>query len=76
MHSHDGLAAHSHDEPVLLASSADGIPYHRPAGTGEAYYGPGDLYTFLATGDETANAYFQFEAVVPPKGGPPPHIHL
>ncbi len=52
-----------------------GRPFHRPAGTGPAFWGPGDLYTFLATGDETNNAYFQFEALVPPGGGPPPHIH-
>jgi quercetin dioxygenase-like cupin family protein len=52
-----------------------GKPFYRPAGTGPAVWGPGDLYTFLATGEETNNAYFQFEAIVPPGGGPPPHIH-
>jgi len=52
-----------------------GKPFYRAAGTGPAYWGPGDLYTFLATGDETGNAYFQFEALVPNGGGPPPHIH-
>ena len=50
-------------------------PFHRPAGSGAAYWGPGDLYTFLATGEETNGAYFQFEALIPPGGGPPPHIH-
>jgi len=50
-------------------------PIFRPAGTGPAVWGPGDLYTFLATGKETNNAFFQFEAVVPPGGGPPPHKH-
>lgn len=49
--------------------------FHRPAGSGAAYWGPGDLYTFLATGEETNGAYFQFEALIPPGGGPPPHIH-
>ena len=52
-----------------------GKAFHRPAGTGPAFWGPGDLYTFLVTGDETNNAYFQFEALVPSGGGPPPHIH-
>lgn len=52
-----------------------GKPIFRPAGTGPAVWGPGDLYTFLATGKETNNAFFQFEAVVPPGGGPPPHTH-
>jgi mannose-6-phosphate isomerase-like protein (cupin superfamily) len=50
--------------------------YHRPAGTGPAVWGPGDLYTYMATGKETNGAYFQFEAVIPAGGGPPPHIHL
>jgi mannose-6-phosphate isomerase-like protein (cupin superfamily) len=35
----------------------------------------GDLYRFLATGEETAGKYAMFEAIVPPGGGPPPHIH-
>ena len=37
--------------------------------------GPGDTYTFLATGAETDGAYFVMEGMVPPDGGPPPHIH-
>ena len=48
---------------------------HRPHGTGAAYWGPGDRYTFLVTGDETDGAYFVMEAWVPPGGGPGPHIH-
>jgi quercetin dioxygenase-like cupin family protein len=48
---------------------------HRAAGTGAAYWGPGDHYTFLVTGEETGGAYFAMEALVPPGGGPPPHIH-
>jgi len=40
-----------------------------------ARYGPGDLYRFLVTGAETGGAYFAMEAIVPPGGGPPPHIH-
>jgi quercetin dioxygenase-like cupin family protein len=35
----------------------------------------GDLYRFLATGDETDGKYAMFEAIVPPGGGPPPHTH-
>lgn len=50
-------------------------PIFRPTGTGPAVYGPGDLYTYMATGEETNNSFFQFEAVVPENGGPPPHIH-
>lgn len=46
-----------------------------PAETGQAYWGPGDMYTFLVTGDESGGSYFTMEALVPPGGGPPPHIH-
>jgi quercetin dioxygenase-like cupin family protein len=48
---------------------------HRPAATGPAYWGPGDHYTFLVTGEESGGAYFAMEAFVPAGGGPPPHIH-
>lgn len=48
---------------------------HRPAATGPAFWGPGDHYTFLVTGEESGGAYFAMEAVVAPGGGPPPHIH-
>jgi quercetin dioxygenase-like cupin family protein len=50
-------------------------PLHRPAQTGAMYWGPGDLYRFLVTGAESGGAYFAMEALVPPGGGPPPHIH-
>lgn len=35
----------------------------------------GDVYRFLATGDDTNGKYALWEAIVPPGGGPPPHIH-
>jgi quercetin dioxygenase-like cupin family protein len=35
----------------------------------------GDVYRFLATGDDTNGKYAMFEAIVPPGGGPPPHVH-
>jgi quercetin dioxygenase-like cupin family protein len=35
----------------------------------------GDIYRFLATGDETAGRYAMFEAIVLPGGGPPAHLH-
>ena len=35
----------------------------------------GDVYRFLATGAETDGKYAQFEAIVEPGGGPPPHVH-
>lgn len=35
----------------------------------------GDVYRFLAIGDETNGKYAMWEAIVLPGGGPPPHIH-
>ncbi len=44
------------------------------AGQGKKVAVAGDLYTFLAEGDDTSRGYAIWEAVVPPGGGPPPHI--
>jgi quercetin dioxygenase-like cupin family protein len=60
---------------TVMPTSAAGRLFHRPIATGPAYWGPGDHYTFLVTGDESGGAYFAMEALVPPGGGPPPHIH-
>jgi mannose-6-phosphate isomerase-like protein (cupin superfamily) len=35
----------------------------------------GDVYRFLAVGEDTDGRYALWEAVVPPGGGPPPHVH-
>jgi len=48
---------------------------HVFAKTGAAYWGPGELMTFLATGEETGGAFFMAEISVVPGGGTPPHIH-
>jgi mannose-6-phosphate isomerase-like protein (cupin superfamily) len=50
-------------------------PVFMPTGTAPAVWGPGDLYSLLATGKETNNTLFQFEAIVPEGGGPPAHVH-
>jgi quercetin dioxygenase-like cupin family protein len=55
--------------------NAHGELLHRPSDAGDTFWGPGDLYRFLVTGAETGGAYFAMEAVVPPGGGPPPHVH-
>src|SRR5206468_6689991 len=46
-----------------------------PEGAGAAYWGPGELMTFLITGAETGGAFFVSEISVAPGGGTPPHIH-
>jgi mannose-6-phosphate isomerase-like protein (cupin superfamily) len=35
----------------------------------------GDIYRFLATGEDTNGKYTLLEAIVPPGSGPPPHVH-
>lgn len=53
---------------------------HRPAsltapGQGRTIAVVGDVYRFLATGNDTNGKYAMWEAIVPPGGGPPPHVH-
>ncbi|BBO35371.1 cupin domain-containing protein [Lacipirellula parvula] len=48
--------------------------FRRPA-RGRTIAIVGDVYRFLATGAETGGTYASFEALVPPGGGPPPHVH-
>src|SRR6516162_9232290 len=47
----------------------------RQPGAGRTVAVVGDVYRFLATGEDTGGKYALFEAVVPPGGGPPPHVH-
>jgi quercetin dioxygenase-like cupin family protein len=35
----------------------------------------GDVYRFLATGEDTNSKYTLIEVLVSPGGGPPPHVH-
>jgi len=55
--------------------SDQNIARYVPADSGPSFWGPGDRYTFLITGAQSDGAYFIMEAIVPPEGGPPPHIH-
>jgi quercetin dioxygenase-like cupin family protein len=50
-------------------------PITRQPGEGRRIGVVGDVYRFLATGEETDGKYAMWEAIVPPGGGPPPHIH-
>src|SRR6266699_2146360 len=50
-------------------------PTIRPAGQGRTIAIVGDVYRFLATGDDTNGKYALMEAIVGPGGGPPPHVH-
>jgi quercetin dioxygenase-like cupin family protein len=50
-------------------------PTIRVPGQGRTVAVVGDVYRFLATGEETNGKYSLWEAIVTPGGGPPPHIH-
>lgn len=50
-------------------------PTVRHPGEGRTIGVVGDVYRFLATGDDTKGRYALIEACVPPGGGPPPHVH-
>jgi quercetin dioxygenase-like cupin family protein/catechol 2,3-dioxygenase-like lactoylglutathione lyase family enzyme len=73
----------THPQALPAAGRANGTATlkHRnqvryvPAETGPAYWGPGDQITFLITGEDTGGAFFMAEVLVPPDGGPGPHIH-
>jgi quercetin dioxygenase-like cupin family protein len=47
----------------------------RKPGEGRTVAVVGDVYRFLAMGEDTNGKYALWEAIVPPGGGPPPHIH-
>src|SRR5215469_9968681 len=69
------LAAARHANGTATVKRRNQVKYV-PAETGPAYWGPGDQITFLITGEETDGAFFMAEVLVPPGGGPGPHIHL
>ena len=50
-------------------------PILRKSNEGRTIAVAGDVYRFLATGDDTDGKYATFEATLSPGGGPPPHIH-
>jgi quercetin dioxygenase-like cupin family protein len=50
-------------------------PTLRNATQGRTVAVVGDVYRFLATGEDTSGKYALFEALVGPGGGPPPHVH-
>ena len=50
-------------------------PVIRKPGEGRTVAVVGDVYRFLATGEDTDGKYALWEAVVSPGGGPPPHVH-
>jgi len=50
-------------------------PTLRQPGEGRTIAVVGGVYRFLAVGEDTNGKYAMWEAIVPPGGGPPPHLH-
>lgn len=48
---------------------------HVPPDEGTRLWVVDELITFKATGEDTGGAYLLTDSVVPPQGGPPPHVH-
>ena len=44
--------------------------------TGRSFWGPGDMCTFLVTGEESGGLMFALDCLLGAGGGPPPHKHL
>jgi quercetin dioxygenase-like cupin family protein len=55
--------------------NATSRPLVRRANEGRTIAVVGDVYRFLAVGEDTDDKYALWEPLVPPGGGPPPHVH-
>jgi quercetin dioxygenase-like cupin family protein len=51
------------------------LPAIRPTGEGETFEFFGERATLKISGEQTDNEYALLEFLVPPGGGPPPHLH-
>src|SRR5947209_8800316 len=58
-----------------MESKMTRLPTLRKPTEGRTIAVVGDVYRFLVTGDNTHGTYALCEAIVPPGGGPPPHVH-
>ena len=55
---------------------AGGVVRTTAGEAGRSWWGPGDMYTFLVTGEESGGSMFALDCLVGAGGGPPPHCHL
>ena len=62
------------DPPLSAFQEPPSIKVTQPS-EGRAIAVVGDVYRFMATGVDTNGKYALWEAIVPPGGGPPPHVH-
>ncbi len=45
------------------------------SGEGRRFAIRGGIYTIIASAEDTGGTYAMMEMLIPPQGGPPPHIH-
>ncbi len=55
--------------------NTNGQMFHVPPGEGQMRWVVGDLVTFKISGEDTAGVFTLGEEIIPPEGGPPPHVH-
>jgi mannose-6-phosphate isomerase-like protein (cupin superfamily) len=63
-------------EKRVMAHLDRGVVYTSRGEDGRSWWGPGDVYTFLVTGEESGGLLFALDCLVGAGGGPPPHRHL
>jgi mannose-6-phosphate isomerase-like protein (cupin superfamily) len=71
----EGVAEEVKQEPVKTGKNMSRNPIVNTPPQGRTIAVVGDVYRFLATGDDTNGKYALWEAFVGPGGGPPPHVH-
>ena len=63
----------------MLNQESKGLRLIQPglihSGEGRRFAIPGGICTIKATGEDTGGTYAMIEMLIPPQGGPPPHIH-
>jgi quercetin dioxygenase-like cupin family protein len=59
-----------------VAHAGSGVVHTIAGEVGRSWWGPGDMYTFLVTEEESGGSMFALDCLVGAGGGPPPHRHL
>ncbi len=59
-----------------MSNAPDFSPSLVPADTGPVYHAFGEEVQFHLTGSQTGGRLTLWTEIVPPGGGPPPHVHL
>ena len=69
------VSARRHDPVMSIAAFPTRAGFGIAPGDGERIWSVGETLTAKATGERTGGHLVVLENVVPPGGGPPPHIH-